>query len=109
TPNLQGPSWAVKRAFDIVVASILLLLSAPLLALCAIAIRIEGGPGVIFRQPRVGRDGALFDCLKLRSMRPADERESATNWSVAGDRRVGAVGRILRRTSIDELPQMWNI
>jgi exopolysaccharide biosynthesis polyprenyl glycosylphosphotransferase len=109
TPNLQGPSWAVKRAFDIVVASILLLLSAPLLALCALAIRIEGGPGVIFRQPRVGRDGALFDCLKLRSMRPADERESATNWSVAGDRRVGAVGRILRRTSIDELPQMWNI
>jgi exopolysaccharide biosynthesis polyprenyl glycosylphosphotransferase len=109
TPNLQGPSWVVKRAFDIMVAGVLLLLSAPLLALCAVAIRIESGPGVIFRQARVGRDGALFDCLKLRSMRPANEQESATNWSVANDKRVGPVGHFLRRTSIDELPQMWNI
>ncbi len=109
TPNLQGPSWAIKRAFDIVFAGAALLLSAPFLALCALAIRIEGGPGVIFRQRRVGRHGTLFDCLKLRSMRPASESESATNWSVANDKRVGPVGRVLRRTSIDELPQMWNI
>ena len=58
TPNLQGASWAVKRAFDIAVASSLLLLGAPLLAVCALAVRIEGGPGVIFRQARVGRDGS---------------------------------------------------
>jgi len=64
---------------------------------------------VIFRQPRVGRHGVVFDCLKLRSLRPADELESATNWSVASDLRVSRVGRFLRRTSIDELPQLWNI
>ena len=82
---------------------------APLLALCALAVRIEGGPGVIFRQARVGRDGEVFDCLKFRSMRPANESESATTWSIANDDRVGPVGRFLRRTSLDELPQLWNI
>jgi lipopolysaccharide/colanic/teichoic acid biosynthesis glycosyltransferase len=74
-----------------------------------LAVRIEGGPGVIFRQPRVGRHGQVFDCLKLRSMRPVDGHESATNWSIAQDERVGRVGRFLRRSSLDELPQLWNI
>jgi exopolysaccharide biosynthesis polyprenyl glycosylphosphotransferase len=109
TPNLAGPAWLVKRAFDIVVAGVALVLVAPALALCALAVRIEGGPGVIFRQARVGRDGELFDCLKLRSMRPIDESDSATTWSIATDERVGPVGRLLRRTSLDELPQLWNI
>ena len=109
TPNLRGPAWAIKRAFDTVVASVLLLAVAPLLLACAVAVRIEGGPGVIFRQARVGRDGVLFNCFKLRSMRPVNESESATNWSVATDNRVGPVGRFLRRSSIDELPQLWNI
>lgn len=109
TPNLRGPAWAVKRVFDVVVAGVTLVVVAPVLAVCAVAVRIEGGPGVIFRQARVGRHGVLFDCLKLRSMRPVDETESATNWSVAADRRVGPVGRVLRRTSLDELPQLWNI
>ena len=71
--------------------------------------RIEGGPGVIFRQPRVGRDGIMFDCLKLRTMRPASAAEAETAWSIASDSRVGPVGRFLRRTSLDELPQLWNI
>jgi exopolysaccharide biosynthesis polyprenyl glycosylphosphotransferase len=109
TPNLRGPSWVIKRAFDIVVAGAALLLVSPLLAACALAVRFEGGPGVIFRQPRVGRNGVHFNCLKIRSMRPANESESATNWSVASDKRVGRVGRVLRRTSLDELPQLWNI
>jgi exopolysaccharide biosynthesis polyprenyl glycosylphosphotransferase len=109
TPNLRGPAWGLKRAFDIVVSGLLLIIIAPVLAICAAAIRIESGPGVIFRQPRVGRDGVHFDCLKLRSMRPANESESATQWSVARDQRVGPVGRVLRRTSLDELPQLWNI
>jgi len=87
----------------------MLLLAAPLIAVCALLVRVEGGPGVIFRQPRVGRNGVIFDCLKLRSLCPADERESATNWSVASDLRMTSVGRFLRRTSIDELPQLWNI
>jgi exopolysaccharide biosynthesis polyprenyl glycosylphosphotransferase len=110
TPNLQGPAWLVKRTFDVVAAALLLTLAAPVIACSALAMRVEsGGAGMIFRQTRVGRGGVLFDCLKIRSMRPADETESATNWSVSGDSRVGPVGRFLRRTSLDELPQLWNV
>jgi exopolysaccharide biosynthesis polyprenyl glycosylphosphotransferase len=109
TPNLRGPARLLKRAFDVFVAGVALIVVAPVLGLCALAVRIEGGPGVIFRQARVGRDGMHFDCLKLRSMRPADSKDSATTWSIANDKRVGPVGRILRRTSLDELPQLWNI
>ena len=80
-----------------------------MLAAAALAVRAEGGKGVIFRQTRVGRDGRLFELLKFRSMRPANETESQTQWSVAADNRVGKVGKFLRCTSIDELPQLWNI
>jgi exopolysaccharide biosynthesis polyprenyl glycosylphosphotransferase len=109
TPSLSGLSWGVKRGFDIIAAGVLLVLTTPVIAFCALLLRIESGPRVIFRQARVGRDGVVFDCLKLRSMRPANDLESATNWSVAGDTRVGPIGRFVRRTSIDELPQLWNI
>ncbi len=109
TPNLRGIAPSIKRMFDVLVATLLLLWCAPVIAVAAVAVRIEGGPGIVFRQPRVGRDGVLFDCLKLRSMRPVNQAESATNWNVSNDRRVGPVGRVLRRTSIDELPQLWNI
>ncbi len=109
TPSLRGPYRVVKRVFDVVVAGLALLLVSPIIAACALAVRIEGGPGVIFRQPRVGRDGREFDCLKLRSMRPTDEHEASTTWTVANDDRVGPVGRFLRRSSLDELPQLWNI
>lgn len=109
TPNLRGPAHAVKRAFDVAVAGLALLITWPVIGLCMLASRIEGGPGVIFRQARVGRDGVHFDCLKVRSMRPANAADSATTWSVATDNRVGPVGRFLRRTSFDELPQLWNI
>lgn len=108
-PSLDSPARMIKRGFDIAFAATMLLVVLPVLAGCALAVRIEGGPGVIFRQTRVGRDGVEFDCLKLRSMRPANETESATNWSVAGDNRVGKVGKFLRCTSLDELPQLWNI
>ncbi len=109
TPRLHGPAWAVKRGFDIVASSVFLLLCAPLLLACVLAVRLEGGPGVLFRQERVGRDGARFTCLKFRSMRPATADEGATQWSIAGDSRVGPVGNLLRRTGFDELPQLWNI
>jgi exopolysaccharide biosynthesis polyprenyl glycosylphosphotransferase len=109
TPSLHGPARLVKRSFDVLVASVALIVVLPVLAACALAVRLEGGPGVIFKQPRVGRDGVVFDCLKLRSMRPSTAAESATQWSVAADDRVGKVGRLLRRTSLDELPQLWNI
>lgn len=109
TPSLRGPAWRLKRTFDIVVSSLLLALLSPVLVACALAVRLEGGPGIIFRQERVGRDGYRFDCLKFRSMRPATSHESATQWNIAQDNRVGPVGKALRRSSLDELPQLWNI
>jgi exopolysaccharide biosynthesis polyprenyl glycosylphosphotransferase len=109
TPKLRGLAWLAKRTFDLALAGTALLISAPVLALAALAVRIEGGPGVIFSQPRVGQNGRVFSCLKLRTMRPTNDEDSATTWSIASDDRVGPVGRLLRRTSIDELPQLWNV
>jgi exopolysaccharide biosynthesis polyprenyl glycosylphosphotransferase len=108
-PNLHGPARLIKRVFDIAVAVAASIMLVPVLVAAALAVRIEGGPGVTFRQVRVGRDGNHFHLLKFRSMRPVDERESATKWCAAADGRVGPVGRFLRSTSIDELPQLWNI
>ncbi|OJZ65056.1 sugar transferase [Mycolicibacterium diernhoferi] len=108
-PNLHGLARIGKRLFDIVSAGAALIVLSPVLAVAALAVRLEGGPGVIFRQNRVGRDGREFELLKFRSMRPANEAESQTQWNVASDNRVGPVGKFLRRTSIDELPQLWNI
>jgi exopolysaccharide biosynthesis polyprenyl glycosylphosphotransferase len=102
-------SWRLKRVIDLVFAAAALVLASPLLAAIAIAVRFEGGPGVLFRQVRVGVDGRRFTLLKFRSMRPVDDRESATRWSIADDDRIGPVGRMLRRTSLDELPQLWNV
>ncbi|MEU7281927.1 exopolysaccharide biosynthesis polyprenyl glycosylphosphotransferase [Streptomyces sp. NPDC045431] len=98
-----------KRLLDVSVAAPMLLVLAPLLLLCAAAIRVSDGPGVLFRQERVGKDGRLFTLLKFRTLRPADEIEAATRWSVADDERMSAVGAFLRRTSLDELPQLWNV
>jgi exopolysaccharide biosynthesis polyprenyl glycosylphosphotransferase len=108
-PNLAGPARLVKRGFDMLAAGVALVVLSPLLALCALIVRIDCGPGVIFRQTRVGRDGELFDLLKLRSMRSADADDSSTEWSIADDSRIRPLGRFLRRTSLDELPQLWNV
>ncbi|BCB84186.1 UDP-phosphate galactose phosphotransferase [Phytohabitans suffuscus] len=106
---LSGPRWAAKRASDIVFAVLALSLLSPILVLCAIATFFDGGRGVFFRQERIGRYGKRFQVIKFRTMRPLDEHESQTNWSIAGDRRIGPIGRFMRRTSLDELPQLWNI
>ncbi|WEV24613.1 exopolysaccharide biosynthesis polyprenyl glycosylphosphotransferase [Streptomyces sp. 71268] len=97
-----------KRALDVCAATLGLVAVAPLLAACALAVRCSDGPGVLFRQERVGRDGRPFVVLKFRTLR-SDAFESATRWSVADDQRMSAVGRWLRRTSLDELPQLWNV
>ncbi|MDL4818454.1 exopolysaccharide biosynthesis polyprenyl glycosylphosphotransferase [Actinomadura opuntiae] len=98
-----------KRALDLAVGALALALAAPVLAACALAVRLEGGPGVLFRQRRIGRGGEEFVLLKFRTLKPADEQESDTRWTVEGDHRMGPVGRFLRRTSLDELPQLWNV
>jgi exopolysaccharide biosynthesis polyprenyl glycosylphosphotransferase len=107
--TLSGPRWAVKRAFDIVFASVALILLSPVFLVCAVATLIDGGPGIFFYQQRIGRFGKPFNVIKFRTMRPRDEHESQTNWSIADDQRVGPIGRFMRRASLDELPQLWNI
>jgi exopolysaccharide biosynthesis polyprenyl glycosylphosphotransferase len=107
--SLSGPRWVVKRLSDIVFAVVALTVSSPVLLLCAIAVWLEGGGKILFLQERIGRHGKRFNVIKFRSMLPRDENESQTNWSIADDKRVGPVGRFMRRTSLDELPQLWNI
>ncbi|MET9529840.1 MULTISPECIES: exopolysaccharide biosynthesis polyprenyl glycosylphosphotransferase [unclassified Streptomyces] len=107
-PGHRASRWG-KRALDASLACLALLAAAPVMGLCALAVRISDGPGVLFRQERIGMDGRPFTLLKFRTLRPADEHESATRWSVATDRRMSGAGSLLRRTSLDELPQLWNV
>ncbi|MGW0813923.1 exopolysaccharide biosynthesis polyprenyl glycosylphosphotransferase [Streptomyces viridiviolaceus] len=100
---------AAKRMLDILVSGTLLLLAGPLLLACAAALRLSDGPGVVFRQERIGRDGKPFTLLKFRTHRPVDEHESATRWSVADENEMRRFCRMLRRTSLDELLQLWNV
>jgi exopolysaccharide biosynthesis polyprenyl glycosylphosphotransferase len=98
-----------KRTLDIAVSMLGLLTLSPLLAVVALAVRL-GSPGpVLFRQPRLGRDGREFDILKFRSMAVEAERRSGPTLARRGDGRATRVGQVLRRTSLDELPQLWNV
>jgi len=99
----------VKRAFDIVLSGAGLLLSSPLWAVIAIAITMEDGGQVFFVQERVGRFGRAFRALKFRSMRADAEARTGAIQAIEDDPRVTRVGRILRATAMDELPQLWNI
>jgi len=99
----------VNRALDVVVAGVGLALTSPLLGVAALATKLESGGPVFYRQTRVGRHGEDFEVLKLRSMVVGAEKLGAGYAVDQGDRRITRVGRILRRTSIDELPQLWNI
>ncbi|MCL7380794.1 sugar transferase [Streptomyces sp. 35G-GA-8] len=99
----------VKRLLDVVFTLPLLVAAAPILLACALAVRFCDGPDVLFRQERVGQHGRTFTLLKFRTLRPADEHESATRWNIANDLRMSPVGNFLRRTSMDELPQLWNV
>jgi exopolysaccharide biosynthesis polyprenyl glycosylphosphotransferase len=108
-PPMETKLWRLKRVTDVAFATLALVVLSPIMLLCALAIRIESGPGVFFRQQRTGLHGTPFQLIKFRSMRPANEVESQTRWSVAADPRIGPVGRFLRRTSLDELPQLWNV
>lgn len=105
----RSPTWWLKRLLDMAVSGLAILLLSPLLAVLALANRLVDGPGIIFKQNRVGIDGVEFEVLKFRSMRPATETESATNWNIKNDDRLSWFGRFLRRSSLDELPQLWNI
>jgi len=99
----------IKRAFDCALAGLGLAISAPLWAVVALAIKLEDRGPVLYRQTRVGRGGRRFDALKFRSMVPDAEARTGPVQSTEGDPRITRVGRILRATAMDELPQLWNI
>ena len=99
----------MNRALDITAAVLGLTVASPLLAAGAIAIKLEDGGPVLFHQVRVGKDGTDFELLKLRTMIEGAERKGAGYAVERGDARITRVGRILRKTSIDELPQLWNV
>ena len=99
----------MNRAADIALAGLGLVLASPVLAGAALAIKVEDGGPVLFRQTRVGKDGEDFELFKLRTMVVDAERQGAGYAVDRGDSRITRVGRFLRRTSIDELPQLWNV
>jgi exopolysaccharide biosynthesis polyprenyl glycosylphosphotransferase len=115
--SLQPYQLRVKRAFDLVGASIAIVLVSPILLVAALAVKFSDGGPVVFRQERVGRYGRPFTCLKLRTMRVGAELEQAALdndrrgplFKSAQDPRVTSVGRFLRVSSIDELPQLFNV
>jgi lipopolysaccharide/colanic/teichoic acid biosynthesis glycosyltransferase len=99
----------VNRALDVAGASLGLALASPVLAAAAVAIKLDDGGPVLYRQRRVGYEGRDFDLLKLRTMVVGAETQGA-GWAVdRGDPRITRVGRVLRRLSLDELPQLWNV
>jgi lipopolysaccharide/colanic/teichoic acid biosynthesis glycosyltransferase len=99
----------LSRVLDVVLAGLLLLIASPLLALAAIAIRLESRGPVFYKQQRVGRGGASFELWKLRTMVPGAESMGAGIYIVDGDSRITRVGRLLRRFSLDELPNLINV
>lgn len=118
--NDRRASRFLKRTLDVMVATLVLLVSLPVLAVAAVGIRLTDGGPVLFRQPRVGRGGQLFNVLKLRTMVPDADRcfdrlarefgaRTGPLRKLKGDPRVTPVGRVLRATSIDELPQLINV
>jgi sugar transferase (PEP-CTERM system associated) len=123
--SLTDPSWLVfsggfdatplrqlsKRCFDLAIATLVLLLTWPLMVLVALAIRLESGSGqpILYRQERVGVRGKTFHLIKFRSMRTDAEMDGVARWASKDDDRVTRVGRITRKVRLDELPQLWNV
>jgi exopolysaccharide biosynthesis polyprenyl glycosylphosphotransferase len=100
---------AASRAFDVVLSATLLLLLSPVLLAVAVAILLETGRPVLYRQRRVGARGKRFDVLKFRSMHRDAEARTGPVWATRDDPRITRVGRFLRRYHLDELPQLWNV
>jgi sugar transferase (PEP-CTERM system associated) len=97
-----------KRLLDVLVAAVGMVLSLPIMLLVALAVRLDSPGPVFFRQERVGRNGRPFTVWKFRSMR-TDAEAGGAQWAVQGDTRVTRVGRFIRKTRLDELPQFWNV
>jgi exopolysaccharide biosynthesis polyprenyl glycosylphosphotransferase len=99
----------VKRVFDAILAALLLVVAVPVMAVVAGAVALTAGRPVIFRQTRVGKDGAPFTIFKFRTMQREAEQETGPVLASENDPRVTTLGRVLRATRLDELPQLWNV
>lgn len=99
----------MQRAADVAIAGAALVAASPLLAVAAVGIKLEDGGPVFYRQVRVGKDGEDFELFKLRTMVIGAERIGAGYAVDRGDPRITRAGRLLRRLSLDELPQLWNV
>jgi exopolysaccharide biosynthesis polyprenyl glycosylphosphotransferase len=116
---IDGSQRLLKRAFDLLFGSLCLILFLPLMGICALAVLLDDGPPVLYRQKRVGENGRLFEMLKFRTMiRNADQAQASVEKTDESgnvlhksrqDARITRAGRILRRFSLDELPQLINV
>lgn len=106
-PGHGHSMWPAKRAFDLVCSALLIVLTAPIMAACAVAVKLSSPGPILFKQKRVGVNGRPFEIYKFRSMRVNDDHH--TTWSVDDDDRVTRVGRLLRQSHLDELPQLFNV
>jgi Undecaprenyl-phosphate glucose phosphotransferase len=106
---LAGWERVVKRAEDLILGVVLLLFLSPLMLACAIAIKLDGPGPILFRQKRLGFNNTVFEILKFRTMTPWSGPETEVPQATRDDARVTRVGRLLRRTSLDELPQLFNV
>jgi len=108
-PELPPPKKGLPRAADLVIAAIGLVLVSPLIALIAVAIKLESRGPLFYRQRRVGKGGEVFEMFKLRTMRQGADPVGVGTAVVSGDPRVTRVGRLLRRFALDELPNLFNV
>ena len=100
---------ATKRAIDLVVSAVVAVIAAPIMLLVALAIRLTSQGPIFYHQRRVGLHGHVFTVHKFRTMKIDAERHTGPMWSTANDDRITSIGRLLRRTRLDELPQLWNV
>ena len=99
----------IKRSFDLLVSAVLLIILSPIFILSTLFIKITDGGKIYFKQERVGQDGKNFILYKFRTMKPNAEQTTGPVWAKKGDERCTAVGGVLRRLNLDELPQLWNV
>ena len=107
---VQGRARQIaKRAFDILCSGVLLLLASPVMLLTILAIKLDSPGPIIYRQERIGLGGRGFMCLKFRSMRTDAEKDGVARWAAKNDARVTRIGAFIRKTRIDELPQLLSV
>jgi len=107
--NMTSGRWFIKRAFDLVSCSLAVLLLSPLFILLAILVKLSSPGPVFYKQKRVTIDGKIFTMLKFRSMRIDMKEQGGAHWTEENDPRITKIGRILRKTSLDEIPQFFNV